>query len=463
LIGEERGQAMFVASSAMFVLLAMSALAVDTARWYQTHHQAQVAADAASLAAANCLATGGTGGTCTSTTDTTDAIDVAETIAADNGVTLRPSQISFSGGKVVINDGASSLSVFGGSAGIKSVTMDAGAAASFQPASVRVATSTYAQTITTTGTITTPTVSTSTSTATVPVTTTGTTTTPVTGSPLVLFAMDNNCADEGVYMQGGSETTDGGVWSNSSLFIDPGGSTYYNLTYGTGSSCSTTTEGGGGTYMSGSPQQASTDLTSWPVPYDTSADPLPACTTTYSGSGTWDIGNQPSSTPQVFCYPNGAILLTGYESYEDDTFICGSFSVQGGGIGLEAENYPTNKLLIYATGTGEAANLTNGAGVVKGDIETPNGTVGFDSGSNSFTGLLEGLDVNFSGGSSTITGDGPTTYGYVTTTGTTTTYTTTTSTNTSTTYGYTTTTGTTVTNTTTVQTTTNPATDGLVQ
>ena len=80
---DTRGQAMVIAAAAMFVVMLMAALAIDTAAGYQRRHQAQVAADAASLAAANCLADAGeTGDACTSTTDTTDAVRVATTIAA---------------------------------------------------------------------------------------------------------------------------------------------------------------------------------------------------------------------------------------------------------------------------------------------------------------------------------------------------------------------------------------------
>ena len=460
---EEHGTVIFISAAAMFMLMAMSALAVDTARWYQRHHQAQVAADAASLAAANCLANAGFGKTCTSGTDTTDAIAVAQTIASDNGVTLTTSQFSFAGGKVTINDGASAGSVFAGIAGINTVSLSANASAGFRPGTVSTSTSTYPTTITTTGTITNPVTTTTPIVTTTPTTTTQTVTTPVTGSPLVMFAMDTNCADNGVYQQGGSTVINGGVFSNSSIFLDVGGSSYQSLTYGAGAGCKATIEGDSGVCPNCSPSAAAAPITSWPVPYGSSADPLPACTNTYTGSGTWSIGNQPTSTPQVFCYPGGTILLTGWgNGYMDDTFLCGSISMQGGGVGMSAEDYPANKLLVYATGTGTAAMLTNGAGTMKGDIFTPNGTVGFNSGSNSFTGLLEGLDVNFSGGGNGI-GDGPTTYGFVTSTQTVTTAQTTTTYTTTVTNQYTTTTATTVSTGTTTQTSTTPGSDGLVQ
>ncbi|HET9721277.1 MAG TPA: pilus assembly protein TadG-related protein [Solirubrobacteraceae bacterium] len=86
--GSESGQALILTALAMTLVLLMSAVAIDMATWYQKHHQAQVAADAAALAAANCLANGktttSTGNNCTSPTDTTDAKSVANQIAATN-------------------------------------------------------------------------------------------------------------------------------------------------------------------------------------------------------------------------------------------------------------------------------------------------------------------------------------------------------------------------------------------
>lgn len=73
----------------MLVVLMLTAFAIDLTSWYQQHHRAQVAADAAALAAANCLAEGKTttvagGLNCTSATDTTDAVSVASQIATTN-------------------------------------------------------------------------------------------------------------------------------------------------------------------------------------------------------------------------------------------------------------------------------------------------------------------------------------------------------------------------------------------
>lgn len=86
----EQGQALVLTVLAMTVLLIMCAASIDLSTWYQKHHQAQVSADAAALAAASCLAHSNTGQTnptavnCTSTTDTTDAKSVADSISGTN-------------------------------------------------------------------------------------------------------------------------------------------------------------------------------------------------------------------------------------------------------------------------------------------------------------------------------------------------------------------------------------------
>jgi len=111
----EDGQSLIVVAAAMFLIIVMAALAIDVATWYQKHHQAQVAADAAALAAANCLANAsGAGVICTSATDTSDAVNMATTYAANNSFTLTdPSQVTVdtTAGNVTVTT-ASSAPVF---------------------------------------------------------------------------------------------------------------------------------------------------------------------------------------------------------------------------------------------------------------------------------------------------------------------------------------------------------------
>jgi hypothetical protein len=83
-LGAQEGQSLIIVVAAMFVVLAFSAFAIDLAQWYQKHHQAQVSADAAALAAANCLAHG----VCTNTTPAGDAAATAASLASSNHVPI---------------------------------------------------------------------------------------------------------------------------------------------------------------------------------------------------------------------------------------------------------------------------------------------------------------------------------------------------------------------------------------
>lgn len=81
----------------MGIVLGIAALAIDVSSWYQRHHQAQVVADSAALAAANCLANPNTGPTpeCTSTADTSDAQTLAVNYASANGLAISASNVVF--------------------------------------------------------------------------------------------------------------------------------------------------------------------------------------------------------------------------------------------------------------------------------------------------------------------------------------------------------------------------------
>ena len=106
LIRDESGQSLVVVVSSMTVLLGVAAFGIDAATWMAKHHQAQVVADSAALAAAHCLANPGQSGSivlngtqttvpaCTSGTDTTDADQVAIEYAAANGLTITASNVN---------------------------------------------------------------------------------------------------------------------------------------------------------------------------------------------------------------------------------------------------------------------------------------------------------------------------------------------------------------------------------
>lgn len=80
-IRDERGQSLVVVVLSMIVIVAIAAVAIDIGEWFAKRHQAQLSADAAALAAANCLAL-------QKCTTTTAASGQATTYASSNGVTI---------------------------------------------------------------------------------------------------------------------------------------------------------------------------------------------------------------------------------------------------------------------------------------------------------------------------------------------------------------------------------------
>src|SRR5579864_2914902 len=88
LLTDDRGQSLILSTLAMTGMLGMGAVAIDMTSWYQKEHQAQVAADGAALAAANCLSTG-------SCASETAATTVAINIASSDGITITSNNVSY--------------------------------------------------------------------------------------------------------------------------------------------------------------------------------------------------------------------------------------------------------------------------------------------------------------------------------------------------------------------------------
>lgn len=152
---EERGQSLVIIAVCMTAMMGASAMAIDVASWYAKHHQAQVAADAAALAAANCLARAGVSGNpCTSTSDTSDAQALAVSYAAKNGITITPSDVSVntSTDTVTVTANTDAPAFFASLFGIHTATMTAGSGASFKPPTTSTTVTPTTTTVTTTGT-----------------------------------------------------------------------------------------------------------------------------------------------------------------------------------------------------------------------------------------------------------------------------------------------------------------------
>ena len=120
----DSGQSLVIVVIAMVLIVAMAAFSIDVAQWDVSRHQAQVVADSAALAAANCLAST----TCTSTTAGGDAATMAGNYASNN---VHVTGVSFSNSNVTVTTQKTASSGFAGLFGINSLTTTASATANF--------------------------------------------------------------------------------------------------------------------------------------------------------------------------------------------------------------------------------------------------------------------------------------------------------------------------------------------
>lgn len=394
----------------MGIVLAFSALSIDIATWYQKHHQSQVAADAATLAAANCLANASStnpGDACTSTTDTTDAASVATQIAAANGVSIPTSNVSFNGSTVTVTTPSPTPTLFAAALGVHTSTRTATAAADWVPATSSACTASQQSA----------------------------------GKCFLIFAMDQTCNDKSLDITGGVATLNGAVHTNGSFDMTGGVYSFdAPVTYGNASGCGYGFTGGVPTYNDGAPAPESA-ITTWPTNYATdfpacssggtvtctgpcsvTTTPCPAGDSTPSyctyastqdynfsnaapANGVWcAVGNQgTASNPATW---NGKISVTGGNGTgtASVTFIGGNVSLTGGTYNFSA--YEHNLFAYATTGT---ATLTGGNITWTGDVFDPSGTIDITGGNASTTTFLEGHEVTMTGGN--FTGDGPTSIG----------------------------------------------------
>jgi len=434
-ISEESGQSLVVVISSMTVMLGVAAFGIDAATWMVKHHQAQLVADSAALAAAQCLANpghpetinGGPSLVCSSSTDTSGADAVAIAYAKANGLTISNSNVTVSGNKVSVSASATSPGLLSRVAGISSTSQSAGAAASW------------------------------TSTSSV-------CNNPGGGNCDFMFADDSNCSTttNGIDVTAsGNTTVYGNIQSNSNLDVIASG----NISLGSGGSYgpnSTYTCQSSNTFSGhnpwGSPPTQSSSVAPWPIDY---SKDFPAC----GGSGTACQSNGYPSyctnsganitltgstngdttiTNNVYCASgtgtksnpstwNGSITidLSG-KNVLYDTFVGGSISFTGSGndtlnaCGYTTSGYSstnctsgvpspvtTNYPIFYAVGTdcgnSYPLNVTvSGGQTFNGDMFVPNGTAALTmSGNKTLTTFIEALDIKMTM-SGTLQGDGPT-------------------------------------------------------
>ena len=347
---DQAGQSLVIISLSMVAMLGLAALAIDVASWYTKHHQTQVVADSAALAAANCLAhpnAGPSGASCTSHTDVTDATNVAIAYAAANGVKITASQvvIDTTNDKVTVNPSASTPAVFAGVFGMHTTAEAATAAASYkQPP----------------------------------------------GQPCgnpgqncdFMFANNHDSAAGSyalnVSVQGNS-TINGGIQTNGNLNASATGNAggiYGPGLYGpTGSGAGSTTTGGNKDPWKTSPPTVEPAYITWPIDYSTD---FPAC----GGSG------------QALCQAGGT--MAGYPSYCTNGAANITFTGANGDSPIPGNIY-------CAIGTGSASNPS-----------TWNGTITIsESGNNTFDDTFVAGAISYTGnGGDTISPCGYTASGF---------------------------------------------------
>jgi Flp pilus assembly protein TadG len=406
----ERGQALVLVALSMVVMVGMGALGVDIANWYQARHRAQVAADAAALAAANCMAHEGITRSASTPvcTTTSDAQTVATNYAAINGVSIPLRDVTFNSSTVVsVTTPNQTPSVLSGIFGIHTA----------QPTGVAAAKWTSVDT----NSCSTPDQS--------------------NGSCFMMFARDTNCADNAISItHNGNANITGGIWSDGSYQLSNTGNAHFNsVVYGDGSGCGYNFSGNHNvTYGSGpSPKPP---LLTWPRDW---SKVITACGGTGNPCGasgtpsfcTQSAANFTLAPPgnQVYCAYgtgtlsdpstwNGQINVTGNGAVTA-SFIAGYVSLNlgpGASSVTAALTSTLGSLLIYANGGDSSSPISCtvsakcAAEVQKqsnvsftGDVFVPNGTADIDSqGNGMLTTFIEAQDIAVIAGGG-ITGDGP--------------------------------------------------------
>ncbi|HWD70851.1 MAG TPA: pilus assembly protein TadG-related protein, partial [Solirubrobacteraceae bacterium] len=338
--------------SAMTVLLGIAAFAIDTANWMVRHHDAQVVADSAALAAAQCLANPHQPAnikvngaqqtlTCSSSTDTPDAQYVAVAYAAANGVTIQPSDVTFSGKVVTVSASTTTPSIFARVMGIGTTSQSARAGAGW---------------------------------------TAGSACTTAGQNCDFMFANSSSCSSSSAALNvstQGKATIEGNIQTNGYLSADgTGNAGGIDGTGNFGSNCpnGSAVTGNHDPWKTGDPTQASAPMT-WPIDY---TKDFPACGT---AGDPCQLNGYPS-----FCKNEGTNIIVGTTA------------------GLPPSDKPSPGLIYCASGT--STNL--------GDPSTWNGSVTISmSGSNTINDSFVGGTISYSGdGGDTISACGWTASGY---------------------------------------------------
>jgi len=370
----ERGQALVIVVLALVAIVGMAAITIDIAGWYQKHHQAQVAADAAALAAAHCMAS-------TTCASTTAAATVATNYASANGVGISTTNVSFSSSTVTVSAPNPAPTFFSRLFGVGNVLAQASATATWTTSS------SACGSISSGG-----------------------------ANCYAVFAYNDTCATStsipanGVLNNGNSTSVTGGVHSNGSLVnVGNGGSAQFKgpNSYGGPNNCSAS--GVTSPTFNASVLPYPLDYSGLsPVPADNATPP--ACTVNVSGAYTYTGGSG------VYCDPNGTITVGAGTPSGGATFIAQNIVMNANNTSFTPYNWPTNPLLLYQTAgdwngtscssTSATLDIGTGKSTFEGFAFAPCSTITFTSNNSIWNpAFLEGYNVNLRGNS--FTGDGP--------------------------------------------------------
>jgi Flp pilus assembly protein TadG len=389
-VAQEQGAVIVVVAVSLIVFLGFAALAIDLGSLYRSQRQAQAAADAGALAAADDL------GSSSSTAAPGDGTNYATTNYPGSSPTV---SVSTNGTQVTVKDTATTKLPLAGLLGIPTGTVSATAVAGAGPGSPCV--------------------------------------TPTSGTCYAIFASDTTCGSgHGITMSGAGNTITGIVHSNGSLNLSGGNQTLGATTVNSPlSSCYTNGGSTGDTFDGAAQPTAVAPIATWPDDFSqvltpcSSAGPItctgpngtPSYGTQAAATFTFGSGDATLASGNVYCaYGSGGgvnvanpATWTGSIDFQSAPLGSSSSPIQGtwvgGTITIDHKSYlstqtttPTYPLFYATTG-----NITMSAGSdqLNGAIFDPNGTITF-SGAGSTANFLEGKDVTFDGGN--FSGDGPT-------------------------------------------------------
>lgn len=399
LLRDESGQSLVVVVIAMFTIIAFAAMAIDLSAWYQKHHQAQVAADSAALAAANCEASG----KCNDATATQTAVSYA---ATNSGVTIPSNDVTIANKTVTVTTPLPAPSFF-------AAAVSGAFGNTKQTAVAKASWATYG------------------------------TACGSGGNPrcAFIFANDNSCSGAGVTIttNGSSASLTGSVISNSNISWSSAG-TPASTAYATENvNCG----GANGSDWSGKTTYTVSPYwpNDWPINYANVYPPCgtgltyqctgPGGTPSYCTKAAANFGSASgytafSTTSQFYCaygtstnYKdpttwNGTINVTSGFTASTSTFIGGTISISST---LSLGPYSGSNLLAWATGTADSSTTcsanavdlegSGNSGTISGDLFAPNGGACVNIGGNeAYSGFIQANDVVYSS-HGTDTGKGP--------------------------------------------------------